>query len=416
MKIAVVGLGGRGRSLLKGAILPACREYGMEISALLDVYEERTAAGADIVEQETGRRPRVCTQQQELLCDEEIGAVIISTSWEQHIAFAIDVMKSGKYAGIEVGGAYALEDVWRLVYTAEETGMHCMLLENCCYGKRELMVLNMVRQGLFGTVVHCAGGYCHDLREEIATGLETRHYRLRNYLNRSCENYPTHELGPIAKLLNINNGNRLVSLTSTASAAHGLHEYVLEQQGEDAPLAKAEFAQGDVVTTVIKCAKGQTITLTLDTCLPRHYSRGFTVAGTKGHYTEDMDSIFLDHVHNELEFSPKELLGNAASYEAEYQHPLWKDYAPRGGHGGMDFLVMCAFLEAVRKGVKPPIDTYDTASYMAISVLSEESILKGSAPVAIPDFTRGRWYMREDIDFDLAFNLDEPGQYKTLYY
>lgn len=416
IKIAVAGLGGRGRSLLKGAILPACRDYAMEVTALLDVYEERAVAAAEIVAQETGNRPRVCTSRSELLSDPTIRAVIISTSWEDHISFAIDAMKSGKYAGIEVGGAYALEDVWKLVYTAEETGQHCMLLENCCYGQRELMVLNMVRQGVFGEIVHCAGGYCHDLREEIANGYDTRHYRLRNYLHRNCENYPTHELVPIGKLLRINNGNRMVSMQSMASAAHGLHEYVLDRKGREDPLAEAAFAQGDVVTTVIKCAGGQTITLTLDTCLPRAYSRGFTVCGTKGRYTEDTDSVFLDHVHNELEFTPKKLLGNAETYEAQYQHPLWKDYAPQGGHGGMDYLVMCAFLEAVRKNTRPPIDTYDTASYMAISVLSEESILKGGAPVVIPDFTRGKWYMRQDIDFSLTFTLDAPGAYQHLYY
>ncbi len=416
VKIAVVGLGGRGRGLLERSIIPACKEYGMEVKAVLDQYEDRTAAGADIVEGATGKRPRACKDRSEILTDPEIKAVIIATSWEQHIGLAIEVMKSGKYAAVEVGGAYALEDVWRLVYTSEETGMHCMLLENCCYGKRELMVLNMVRKGLFGKIVHCEGGYYHDLREEIVSGWEAKHYRLRNYIHRNCENYPTHELGPIGKLLNINNGNRMLSLTSTSSASFGLHEYVRERKDSSDALRSVRFSQGDVVTTVITCANGQTITITLDTSLPHVYSRGFTVCGTKGRYTEGTDSIYLDGTHNELEMKPQEFYNNAQAYEEDYMHDLWRDYAPKGGHGGMDYLVISAFLEAVKKGVKPPIDTYDTATYMAISVLSEESILKGSAPVAIPDFTRGKWYMRDDIDFDLAFNLDQPSQYGELYF
>ncbi|MEK0316122.1 hypothetical protein [Cohnella sp. 56] len=48
-----------------------------------------------------------------------------------------------------------------------------------------MAALNMIRQGLFGELIHCRGGYLHDLREEVATGIENRHYRIHNYLNRN---------------------------------------------------------------------------------------------------------------------------------------------------------------------------------------------------------------------------------------
>lgn len=414
-QIAVFGLGGRGQSLIECAILPACEDFGAEITAVYDPYADRTTAGADIVEKITGKRPLEAKSAEEVLAIPEIKAVIISSAWESHVDLAIKAMKAGKYAAFEVGGAYSLEDCWKLVETYEETGVPCMMLENCCYGQRELMVLNMVRQGVMGSIVHCAGGYHHDLRDEISGGKENRHYRLRNYLNRNCENYPTHELGPIAKLLDINNGNRMVTLTSTASCAKGLHEYIVAERGTEDPLAKAEFAQGDVVTTVIKCAKGQTIVLTLDTTLPRAYSRSFTVRGTKGAYFEDTDCVFLDKVHKEFDFYPDKIWGNAKEYEEAYQHPLWKDYDPKGGHGGMDYLVISAFLEAVKAGKKPPIDAYDAAAYMCVTALSEESIQKSGAVVAIPDFTRGKWYMRDDIDHDLRFDLDRENVFGALY-
>ena len=264
--------------------------------------------------------------------------------------------------------------------------------------------MNMVRQGLFGDVVHCEGGYHHDLRHEIAYGEENRHYRLRNYTNRNCENYPTHELGPIAKILDINNGNRMVSLTATASCAKGLHEYIVKEKGADDPLASVAFAQGDIVTTVIKCAKGQTITLVLDTTLPRIYSRSFTVRGTKGSYFEDMNMVFLDGVQEEV-YPANPYWDNGEEYAKSHAHPLWKDYDPKGGHGGMDYLVISAFFESMITGKRPPIDVYDAAAYMCITALSEESIQKGSAPVAIPDFTRGKWYWRDDIA-DSKFRLD----------
>lgn len=405
--IAVVGLGNRGQNLLQYAILPACKDFDVKVAAVYDLYEDRTAAGAKIVSDACGNVPIEAKSYKEILENSEIDGVIVSSGWEAHVDLAVAAMKAGKYVGFEVGGAYCVEDCWRLVNTYEETGVPCMMLENCCYGKRELMVLNMVRKGIFGDIVHCAGGYHHDLRGPEALGGDSiRHYRMRNYLNRNCENYPTHELGPIAKVLNINNGNRMVSLSSQASCAKGLHAYIQKNMEQYGHLADAEFAQGDVVTTVIKCAKGQTIVLTLDTTLPRAYSRGFTVRGTEGSYFEDTDMVFQDGIHNQYDSKPREIWGNAIEYEEEYLHPLWKDYNTTDGHGGMDFHVISAFLEAMTSGKRTPIDAYDAAAYMAITALSEESILKGGAVVTIPDFTRGKWYMRDDIA-DLKYNLDQ---------
>ncbi len=405
-KIAVVGLGQRGQGLLAGSVIPASQDYGIEIAMLYDFYEDRIEEGIGRVFDATGKKPVAAKSYQEILDNPEITAVIISTAWEAHIPLSIAAMKAGKVVGMEVGGAYTIEDCWKLIDTYEETGVPCMLLENCCYGKYESMAMHMARMGVLGEIVHCSGGYHHDLRDEIAGGEENRHYRLRNYINRNCENYPTHELGPIAKILDINNGNRMVTLSATASCAKGLHEYVISHDGPESPLANVEFAQGDIITTVIKCAKGQTIVLTLDTTLPRAYSRAFTVRGTKGAYLGDTNQVFLAGKHEEYHWKESELWNNAKEYEEEFIHPLWKDYDPKGGHGGMDYLVISAFFDSLINGVEPPIDVYDAAAYMGITALSEESILKGGAVVTIPDFTRGKWYMRKERP-DSKFRLDK---------
>lgn len=404
LKIGVIGLGHRGEGLL-----PTIMQIGgVIISAVSDHYEDRCAKAAETVQSASGNKPYSTCDYREILSMEDIDAVVISTSWSSHINVAIEAMKAGKYAAFEVGGAYSLDECRRLVRTYEKTGVPCMMLENCCYGRDELMVLNMVKKGLFGEIVHCQGGYRHDLRSEITNGRENRHYRLNNYMHRNCENYPTHELGPIAKILNINRGNRMISLTSTASKARGLHEYILKEKGAQYDLADYHFAQGDVVTTVIRCAHGETIALTLDTSLPRAYSRGFHVQGTKGMYMEDNNSIFVDGVHNQFEFKWKEQWNNAEKYRGQYEHPLWKDYNPdsSAGHGGMDYLVLCAFADSVRRRVQTPVDVYDIASWASISVLSEQSIAMGGQPVAIPDFTDGRWINREPAP-DGPYRLDE---------
>lgn len=392
IKIGFIGLGGRGYGLLCGEVLG----QGQQVTAVCDVYEDRGRSGADAVEARGQARPAVYTDYKDVIKDEHVNTIIIATAWESHVEIALAAMYAGKAVAMEVGGAYALQDCFNLVEAYEKTETPFMFLENCCFGRRELMVLNMVKQGLFGEVVHCAGGYQHDLRYEISFGKENRHYRLRNYLSRNCENYPTHDLGPIAKVLDINHGNRMLTLSSTASKAAGLRDYIRENKPEDTFLKNQTFAQGDVVTTVIKCARGETICLTLDTTLPRYYSRNFTVRGTKGMYEEVTDSVFLDRKEDrDHDFDwLKNCVGNAKGYEEEYDHPIWKKYIAegiKGGHDGMDWLEFETFFRCLREDAPMPIDVYDAASWMAVTALSEMSIAKGGAVVEIPDFTGGKW-------------------------
>ena len=400
VRVGFIGLGNRGKSLLD--VVLAQKE---SVTAVCDLYADRAESAANKVEEKSGKRPAEYTDYKKLLADESVDAVVISCAWEDHVMIAVDAMRAGKAVGLEVGGAYSVHQCWELVKTYEETKVPFMFLENCCFGRRELMALNMVELGLFGKIVHCSGGYHHDLREEIAFGRENRHYRLRNYLTRNCENYPTHELGPIAKVLKINNGNRMVSLTSTASKAEGLHDYALRKKPDDEFLCNAQVNQGDVVTTVIKCANGETIVLTLDTTLPRFYSRGFTVRGTRGMYEEATDSVFLDNGEDsKYDWNWRaNKVGNAASYTDEYDHPIWKKYIEegvQGGHDGMDYLEFKFFFDALRNGKPMPVDVYDAASWMVITTLSESSIANGSAPIEIPDFTEGKWLrgvVREEL-------------------
>ncbi|MDU6855125.1 MAG: Gfo/Idh/MocA family oxidoreductase [Clostridiales bacterium] len=395
LNIGIIGLGGRGYGLMDGVIL---HMDDIEIVGVCDTYKDRTQNAADKVEQVKGNKPFITQDYKELIASSEVEAVIVSSAWTGHIEIIIECMKAGKPVGTEVGGAYSIEECWQLIRAYEETGVPCMLLENCCYGREEMMAMNMVKQGIFGEIVHCSGGYQHDLREEIAFGNENRHYRLQNYIHRNCENYPTHELGPIAQILDINRGNRMVSLVSMASKAKGLNEYIKNKKSDDEALMHTEFAQGDVVTTMIKCARGETIVLTLDTTLPRAYSRGFRVQGTKGMFMEDNMSLFIDGEHNEYDFKWKEQWNNIEAYREKYEHPVWKKFMQdgvKGGHGGMDWLVLRAFFDCVEKNEEMPIDVYDIAAWMAISALSEQSIAMGGQVVAIPDFTNGKWITRK---------------------
>lgn len=385
----VIGISGRGSGMLAELL----SVEGVKVTAVCDKYEDRAQNGVKIVQEKAGNTPDMYLDYKELLARDDISAILCCTTWITHSRIAIDAMRAGKHVAFEVGGAASTEECWQMVRASEETGKFCMILENCCYDRNELALYNMKRLGLFGEIIHTQGGYQHDLRDEITFGRETRHGRLFNFMNRNGDLYPTHQLGPIAKLLNINRGNRFVSLTSMASKARGLHEGILDNMPKGYDLSTFNFAQGDIVTTMIKCAHGETILLIHDCTLPRPYSRNYRVQGTKGIYMEDKDQIYIE------DESPQHCWDSFEPYRNKYEHPLWKQYAKdgihAGGHGGMDYLVLSAFAESAINDVKSPIDVYDTAAWMAITCLSEQSIAMGSMPVPVPDFTNGMWIDRE---------------------
>ena len=394
VRIGVVGLGGRGAGML-GLLADV---PGVECPAVCDRVPERAANGVEIVRScpgYTGYEVRSYTDYKEMFRKEALDAVMISTTWITHAEIAVAAMKAGLHAGIEVGGAASIEECWQMVRASEETGKFCMLLENCCYDRKEMALYKMVKEGLFGEIVHCEGGYRHDLRDEISLGRENIHGRLYNFQNRNGELYPTHQLGPIAKLLDINRKNRMLTITSVASKAAGLNVWNKVNKGEDDDLSVYPFTQGDIVTSIIKCAHGETITLTHDCCLPRPYSRDYVIQGTKG--------IFKEATERELRIALEGVTKSTHEYEdfgdfiERFEHPLWYEYRNAGvkaGHGGMDWLVLCAFAEAVQLDAEPPIDVYDTAAWMAVTCLSEQSVAMGGMPVPIPDFTNGKWIDR----------------------
>ena len=405
VKLAVIGVGGRGRDIMFNQLL---KIKDASVISVCDVYSDRAEEAAKSASEIQGIDVHAFTDYKEALNVRGTSAVVISTSWEAHGEVALYAMRKGIPVGCEVGGEFSLNACHELVSVKESTGTPYMFLENCCYGKEELLATSMARKGVFGEIVHCSGAYAHDLRYEVAWGIENRHYRFKNYEHRCCENYPTHDLGPIAKLLDINRGNRIVSLVSMASKSVGLREYIKRQSLEkEVPeyMLNTEFAQGDIVTTVLKCAGGETITLRLDTTLPRFYSRDFTVRGTKGMYEQATNSVFIEGVHGEGSFDPvvnyKELIDNAKEYEAEYLPKIWRDITPEeaaAGHGGMDYFIYSDFVNAVKNNTVFPIDVYDAAVWMAVTALSEQSILQGGTVQSMPDFTHGKWQTRERLD------------------
>lgn len=404
--IGFIGVGGRGRSHLRNLLNRA----DVQIPAICDIDPEAIRISKEMIKKAGFPEPEVYSDGEfawkKMLEREDLEGVIISTPWVWHTKMAVGAMRAGKYAGIEVSAANTLEECWDLANTYEETGVPCMILENVCYRRDVMAVLNMVRQNMFGELIHFRCGYQHDLRSvkfdpgvtfgEGANG-EAR-WRTQHSITTNADVYPTHGVGPIATYCNINRGNRFVSLTATATKARGLHEYIVNNPagGPDHPNAKINWKLGDIVTSTILTSNGESIIVTHDTNLPRPYSLGFRVQGVKGltefdYYTQRIYIEGVSKPHSWEEMKP---------YLEKYDHPLWKKYANEAdgaGHGGMDFFVDHAFVEIVKRKLEAPLDAYDAASWSAITPLSEMSISEGGEPQQFPDFTRARWINRKPV-------------------
>ncbi len=420
VNIAFIGVGGRGRSHLRNLL----NRDDVFVPAICDIDPEAIQKSQNMLQKAGARQAEVFTGSdfayRDLLEKKDIDGVIIATPWLWHTRMAVDAMKAGIMAGVEVSAANTIEECWDMVNTHEETGTHVMILENVCYRRDVMAVLNMVRQDVFGELMHARCGYRHDLRGvkfnpgvtfgEGARG-EAR-WRTQHSIYRNGDLYPTHGVGPIATMMDINRGNRFVSLTSHATKSRGLHNYIINhpEGGPNHPNAKIKWELGDVVTTLINTAKGETILVTHDTNLPRPYSLNFEVQGEKGLADFDYHTrrIYIEGIskphqwdgmdRNEGETGQTDQMEQSAadtkSWLEKYDHPLWKkygEYAAGSGHGGMDFFVDHAFVESVKRGDPPPLDAYDAAAWSAITPLSERSITEGNAPQYFPDFTRGKW-------------------------
>ena len=411
IRLGIIGTGARGLSQLSVVL----HRNDVLVTAICDIDLDVLKKAQDMITKAGQDTPAVYSKgeydYQNLLKRDDVDAVLICTPWLWHTPMAVDSMKSGKAVGLEVAGATDIQECWDLVDTYEATKTSFMVMENVCYRRDVMAVLNMVRQDMFGELLHLEGGYQHDLRhvkfnngkqlygggvEFGEKGYSEARWRTNHSVHRNGDLYPTHGLGPVSSYLDINRGNRFQYLTSMASKSKGLHDYIVNhpEGGENHSNAEIEFKLGDIITTSIMTVNGETIRLTHDTNLPRPYSLGFRVQGSKGLWMAVNKSIYFEGKGEPHRWE------SAEPYLTKYDHPLWKKYASQAsgaGHGGMDFFVLHAFIEALKRNEPMPLDVYDCAAWAAVTCLSEESIAQGSGPVQFPDFTRGKWIKRKPI-------------------
>jgi predicted dehydrogenase len=389
-RLGIIGVGGRGTSLLEDLLAA-----NAQIRAICDVVPDKAKHAQQLIEKAGQHAPELYTQNdhayEQLVARDDLELVIVATPWLWHVPMAVAAMQKGKHVAVEVPAATTLADCWRLVNTSETTRRHCIMLENCCYGYNETLILRMVRAGQFGDLLYGEGAYLHDLREELFSDKGEGLWRRTVHTQRNGNLYPTHGLGPVANYMGINRGDRFDYLVSMSTPQRGLDVYRDAHLEKGDPRWAEHYITGDMNTSLIKTANGPTITVKHDVSNPRPYDRINTIAGTKGIFTDYPPRIYFDGQKGKEEW---------ASLDAykEYEHPLWRQEGETarkaGGHGGMDFIMLYRLLECMTKGLAPDMDVYDAAAWSSVAPLSLASLQSGSGPQKFPDFTRGHWHDR----------------------
>ena len=389
VRMGFIGLGGRGSSLLHNF----AAVEGVEVTALCDIREEAVQRAQGILKKVGQQKEAAVFQGSErafekLAVRDDVDLVCIATPWNWHVACAVFAMEHGKHTCVEVPAANTIEECWKLVNTSEKTRRHCGMLENCCYGYNELLVLNMVKAGMFGQLTHGAAAYNHDLRRLLFSKESEGLWRRAEHFKRNGNLYPTHGLGPVARYMDIERGDRFEYMVSMSTPALSLAEFRKENIPADDPRQKETYACGDLNSSLIRTAKGRVIALEHNVSSPQPYDRINLVAGTRGIFRDYPPRIFIDG-------SGKDEFVAIDQYKEKFEHPYWAKMGEiarkLGGHGGMDFIECYRLIACMQEGTVPDMDVYDAASWSAPSPLSEMSVAKGSAPMQFPDFTRGRW-------------------------
>jgi predicted dehydrogenase len=397
VRVGFIGLGQRGPRHLKNMDVIE----GVEIKALCDVRTEKVLAAQKAL---TGaHNPTIYSGKDEewkKLCERnDVDLIYIATPWELHVPMALYAMEHGKHVAIEVPAAVTVEECWQLVETSERTKKHCMMLENCCYDFFELLTLNMARQGFFGEIIHAEGAYIHNLLgENFDKNGYYQMWRLKENMTRNGNLYPTHGLGPVCQLMNINRGEKMDYLVSVSGNDFLMASMAKELAAKDdffKPYTKDTY-RGNMNTTNIRTVSGRTILLQHDVTSPNVYSRIHKISGTKGSALKyPVDGRISK---GEKWFSPDEY----KAIEEKYMPPIVRKVGEMakkvGGHGGMDFMMDWRLIDCLRNGLALDQDVYDAALWSAIAPLSEKSVASRSKTMDIPDFTAGAWQKNKPID------------------
>jgi predicted dehydrogenase len=390
VRFAIVGTGLRGRSIISELLAID----GVQIVAVADIVAEKAARAVKMCTDAGKPAPAVYTSGERdferLVQRDDIDFVYTATPWLWHTPVMVAALRAGKHCGTECPTGITLQDLWALVDESERSRRHCLQLENCNYGYNEMLVNRLVHDGVLGEIQHGAAAYIHDLRTVLFENRDEGLWRRDWHTKINGNLYPTHGLGPVAWYMDIHGGDAFDYLVSMSTEERGLtlHREATVADRND-PKWRERYVTGDLNTSLIRTKRGRTILLQHDVSSPRPYSRLNHVSGTKGTFEDYPARIYVEGR------GPSHRWAAIDEYKATHEHPLWTNIGEmarnKGGHGGMDFVMMWRLVQCIREGLPPDFDVYDAAAWSAPLPLSQMSVAQGSQPMRFPDFTRGEW-------------------------
>jgi hypothetical protein len=403
VRIGFIGAGSRGI----GSLDRLSKIEGVDIKAVCDKRPEAGNSAKKLLEG-TGHDPVIYTGTEDIwrkVCErDDIDLIYTATPWDLHTPIAVYSMEHGKHVATEVPAATTIEQCWQLVETSERTRKHCMMLENCCYDFFELLILNMVHHGFFGEIIHCDCSYIHDLNDEILWSKNrfVDMWHLRQNASRTGNLYPTHGLGPICQVMNINRGDKMDYMVSLSGVDLMMGEKAKRLAATDdfyKPFVGRPY-NGNMNTSVIRTNKGRSIMVQYDVSSPRPYTRIQMVSGTKAVSLKYPLPGKIATGHEWISEEEYKVL------EEKFTPPIVKRIGEMakevGGHGGMDFIMDWRLIDCLRNGLPLDQNVYDAALWSSIGPLSEWSVANRSSSVDIPDFTCGSFKTNAPVDISMT--------------
>jgi hypothetical protein len=397
VRVGVTGVGNRG----SGTVMRLASLEGVEIKAINDVEEDRVQSAIESIS--ATQSPDGYSRDEndwKRMCErDDIDLIAIQTPWELHVDQAVYAMEHGKHVYCELTAANTIEECWRLVETSENTRQHFVQMSASCHGGIQATVLNMVRNGVFGEILHGEGSYIHDLMNDYNFTKTMYHsmWRLNENIDRHGNLYPQHGLVPVAQMMDLNYGDQMDYMVSMSTNDFMMGKRAKELAEEDEfwePYVGRDY-RGNLNTSIIRTHKGKTIMLQHDVTTPRPAVRFDLISGTKGAFKAGPARIGFSYNDGWISQEEFDALVEEYTPEINKRFSQLMEQAEEAGRAQRSYARVNAMdwrlIDCLRNGLPVEMNVYEAALTSSIIPLSEWSVANRSNSVSVPDFTDGAW-------------------------
>lgn len=415
VRIGIIGLGNRGT----GTARRLASIEGVEIKALCDLEPDRVQKSADMIAP-LGHKPDHYSGHEDewkKICErQDIDLIAIITPWHLHTPMCVFAMEHDKHAYTELPAATTMEECWQLVETSERTKKHCVQMSYSCHDDMAAILLNMIREGYFGDLIHTESCYIHDLLmgNNFKKDFYHKNWRLNENIGRHGNLYPQHGIVPLLQMLDINSGDRIDYMSSFSTNDFLMGKTAEKLAAEDdffKPYVGKDF-RGNMNITILRTLKGKTIQMQHDVTSPRPRG-GWLLSGTQCIFQSGPDRLATSH---KGWMKQEEFDALVEKYTPEMTKRFnalveGADKFDKPKHGYFRVTETdWRLIDCLRTGLPVNMDVYEAVTSSAVTPLSIWSVANRSNSVSFPDFTSGAWKTNQrGMDINLTKGCGDTG-------